>query len=63
MPALKWLVEQGAPWSSSEVRETLTGLEERLRDTAESYSGYKRQLTREVKAWLEGLLLGGAAAT
>ncbi len=62
VPALRWLVVQGAPWSSLEVRGALKGLEERLEFNAVCSGVCRQQVMRGVKAWLESLL-GGAAAT
>ncbi len=61
-PALRWLVEQGVPWSSSEIREALIGLEERLRYVIAYGSVHSQQAVGEVKTWLQGLLVGGAEA-
>ncbi len=63
LPALRWLVEQGAPWSSSEIREALTRLEERLQSVIAYGSVQSQQAVEEMEAWLQGLLAGGAAAT
>ncbi len=51
LPALRWLVEQGAPVGEEEVQSTLEGLDEMHQGTEEE--------RREVEAWLRGLLGAG----
>ncbi len=59
VPSLRWLLDQGATWSSLEEREALEGLR-----TMPAYGGvHRHQAAGEVRAWLQGLMLGGAVAT